>query len=245
MNKLDFITRETQKTSSNPFVRIDVDFGNAFNSVPHENLWAVLRAFEIPDIDLLETIYLVATVSLAQGQGSGDGVTFDTGVQQGSVLSPTLFNVFFNPLLCLLTVIGQQRDISHDIKGIDTFNNLAFADDLSIIAEIRRLGDSSGGTQMLLNAIEEFSDWSGMTVKVVKSCGMWVGVKRDEKLPLKLTFREHQLKIMVKDTMVWYLGFFQSPDGDWKDMVKRVMEETRKVCDKLERHPLTQMRRRI
>ncbi len=43
---------------------------------------------------------------------------------------------------------------------------------------------------MLLNVIEEFSDWSGMEVKVVKACGMWVGSKCDEKLPLKLTFRE-------------------------------------------------------
>ena len=81
MHKLDFITRETQKTTSNPFVRIDVDFENAFNSVPHENLWVVPRVFEIPDIDRLEDIYSVATVSLAQGQGLGGGVTFDTGVQ--------------------------------------------------------------------------------------------------------------------------------------------------------------------
>jgi hypothetical protein len=27
---------------------------------------------------------------------------------------------------------------------------------------------------MLLNAIESFSDWSGMEVKIVKSCGMLV-----------------------------------------------------------------------
>ena len=56
IHKLDFITRETQKATSNPFVRIDVDFENDFNSVPHENLWTVLRTFEIPDIDLLESI---------------------------------------------------------------------------------------------------------------------------------------------------------------------------------------------
>ena len=78
-----------------------------------------------------------------------------------------------------------------------------------------------------------------MEVKVVKSCGMWVGSKRDERLSLKLTFRGQQFKIMSKDTPVWYLGFFQSPDGDSKDMVRRVMEETKKACDKLERHPLT------
>ena len=52
---------------------MNVDFENAFDSVPHENLWTVLRAFKIPDIDLLEAIYSVATVSLAQSQGSGGG----------------------------------------------------------------------------------------------------------------------------------------------------------------------------
>jgi hypothetical protein len=69
MHKLDFITRETQKKTSNAFVRIDVDFENAFNSVPHEHLFAVLRAFEIPDIDLLESVYDVATVSPGARQG--------------------------------------------------------------------------------------------------------------------------------------------------------------------------------
>ena len=52
-----------------------------------------------------------------------------------------------------------------------------------------------------------------MEVKVVKSCGMWVGAKCDERLSLKLTFREQTLKIMFKDTPVRYLGFFQSRTG--------------------------------
>ena len=88
MHNLDYITRETQKATSNPYVRIDVDFENAFNSVPLENLWSVLRAFEIPDIDLLEAIYSVVMVNLAQGQDSGDGVTFDTGFNRGRSYSP-------------------------------------------------------------------------------------------------------------------------------------------------------------
>ena len=59
----------------------------------------------------------------------------------------------------LLTVIGQQKSISHGIKGIDTFNNLAFVDDLSIIVEVRRLGDPSGGTQMLLKSFQFGVGW--------------------------------------------------------------------------------------
>ncbi len=180
----------------------------------------------------------MSTVNLTQERGKRGGVTFDTGVHQGSVLSPTLFNVFLNPLLCLLTVIGPQRGVSHGIKGITVFNNLAFTDDLTIVAEIRRLGVPSGGAQLLLDAIEDFSNWSGMEVKIVKSCGMWVGAARDPQLPLTLSFKKQQLKIIPKGGPVRYLGFFQSPDGDWEDMVRRVLEETRKSCDKLELHPL-------
>ena len=135
-------------------------------------------------------------------------------------------------------MICQQRGISHGIKGIEAFNNLAFADDLTIVAEIRRLGDPSGGAQMLLNVIEEFSNWNGMEVKIVKSSGMWVGPARYSQLLLPLVFRDQQLKIVSKDEPVRYLGFFQTPDGDWEDMVRRVLEETRKACDKLELHPL-------
>jgi hypothetical protein len=92
---------------------------------------------------------------------------------------------------------------------------------------------------MLLNVIEDFSGWIGMEVKVSKSCGMWLGVERDQRLPLNLSFREQQLKIISKDNPARYLGFFQSPDGDWEDMVRRVLEEIRKTSDKLECHPLT------
>ena len=128
-----------------------------------------MSRFQLRCIDLLETIYSVATVSLAQSQGLGGGITFDTGVQQGSVLSPTLFSIFLNPLLRLLTEIGKRKGIAHGIRSIDEFNNLAFTDDLTIVAEIRRLGEPSGGGHTLLDAIEMFCDWSRMEVKIVKS----------------------------------------------------------------------------
>jgi hypothetical protein len=44
---------------------------------------------------------------------------------------------------------------------------------------------------------------------------------------------------VVKEASVCYLGFYQSPDGSWKDMVARVMEESRKPCNKLEKHLLS------
>ena len=69
---------------------------------------------------------------------------------------------------------------------------------------------------------------------------MWVGLrKKDERLDLKLNFRDQPLKIVSKETPVRCLAFYQSPDVCWKDMVTRVMEESRTECNKLEKHPLS------
>jgi hypothetical protein len=54
---------------------------------------------------------------------------------------------------------------------------------------------------------------------------MWVGLhKKDDRLMLKLTFRDQPLKIVAVDAPVRYLCFYQSPDGCWENMVTRVME---------------------
>jgi len=49
--------------------------------------------FKIPDVDLLEQEYEGATVRLANNEESAT-ITFNTGVVQGSITSPQLFNIF-------------------------------------------------------------------------------------------------------------------------------------------------------
>ena len=73
---------------------------------------------------------------------------YDTGVAQGSITSPQFFNIFINALLRMLTVTGQNEDISHGLqigkyqKGDNQrdengyqFNNIGFFDDISIFAD--------------------------------------------------------------------------------------------------------------
>ena len=79
-------------------------------------LWKVMRIFEIPDVDLLEQIYESATVRLALNDEESATITFNIGVEQGSITSPQLFNIFINALLRMLTVTGQNKDISHGLQ---------------------------------------------------------------------------------------------------------------------------------
>ena len=44
----------------------DIDFANAFNSVSHGALWAVLEGFRVPDVDWLKQLYTKLTVRLKE-----------------------------------------------------------------------------------------------------------------------------------------------------------------------------------
>jgi len=81
-----------------------------------------------------------------------------------------------NALLRMLTVTGQNEDISHrlqigkDQKGDNQrdengcqFNNIGFIDDISIFA------DTPEGMPKLLNVVQEFTAWCGMQINVKKT----------------------------------------------------------------------------
>ena len=127
-------------------------------------LWHVMNMFHVPDVDLLEQIYDSATVRLAQNNVESATITFDTGVAQGSITSPQLFNIFINALLRMLTATGQNQGISHGLQiGKDQddsskdaihgyqFNNIGFIDNISILAE------TPEGMQTLLDVLQEFT----------------------------------------------------------------------------------------
>ena len=132
--------------------------------------------FKILDVDLLEQIYEGATVRLAPNDEENATITFNTGVEHGSITYPQLFNIFINALLRMLTVTGQNEDISHglqigkDRKGDNQrdengyqFNNIGFFDNISIFA------DTPAAMQKLLNVVQEFTAWCGMQINVKKT----------------------------------------------------------------------------
>jgi len=140
-------------------------------------LWRVMRIFKIPDVDLLEQTYEGATVRLAPNDEESATITFNTGVVQGSITSAQFFNIFMNALLRMLTVTGQNEDISHglqivkDQKGDNQrdddgyqFDNIGFIHNISIFAY------TPEGMQKLLNVAQEFTAWCKMQIDVKKTC---------------------------------------------------------------------------
>jgi len=91
---------------SGTLIRIDLDFKNAFNSAGHSCLWAILRGLGVPDVDFLEDLYGKSWMKITVGMGCSAPIQFDTGMVQGSVIFPLLFDLFLNSLLRLLNATG-------------------------------------------------------------------------------------------------------------------------------------------
>jgi hypothetical protein len=110
--KLDWITSEAQRLKQR-IIQIDIEFKNAFNSMSQDALWAVMRAYNISDVDLLEAIYSQTTACMDPEDARCATITFLTGVIQGGASSPRIFTIFINALLEHLTCTGQALGISH------------------------------------------------------------------------------------------------------------------------------------
>jgi hypothetical protein len=147
-------------------------------------LWAVMRAYNLPNIDLLEAIYSRSTACMDPEDARCATITFLTGVIQGGASSLRIFVVFINALLDHLTCTGQALGISHGIAETEQFNNVAFMDDVTALAQ-----DNAGG-QILLNAMHEFEAWSNTKLNLSKTVVIDIDGGSGEVDPPQLTYNQ-------------------------------------------------------
>jgi hypothetical protein len=176
--KLDWITSEAKRLKQR-MIRIDIDFKNAFNSMSQSALWEVMRAYNIPDVDLLEAIYGRTTACMDPEDPKCAIITFLTGVIQGGASSPRIFTVFIDALLEHLTHTGKALGISHGIEETDQFNHVAFMDDVTVVAQ------DDLGSQILMDAVQEFEIWSNTKLNMVKTVVMSINGGSGKKDPLE------------------------------------------------------------
>ena len=79
-----------------------IDFKKAFDRVWHEALWATMRKHNINAsiIRAIENLYDKAQSAVLFNGSKGEWFRTTVGVRQGCVLSPTLFNIFLDRIMC-------------------------------------------------------------------------------------------------------------------------------------------------
>jgi len=141
-----------------------VDFKSAYNTIPHQGLFRKLRkSLPEKDIQLIKAIYSRLCIRLGN-----ETMRSNTGVAQGSMISPALFDIYAEELLWDLCNHGWKFD------GV-----LAYEDEHLIICE---------SIEELQKAIQVVSNWckrSKITLNPKKS-GILEIIPRREKPSLNI-----------------------------------------------------------
>ena len=108
-----------------------IDFKKAFDRVWHEALWATMRKYNINASIIL---YDKAQSAVLFNGSTGQWFRTTVGVRQGCLLSPTLFNVFLERIMCEAL---DDHEGSVSIGG-RLITNFRFADDIVVNAERKK-----------------------------------------------------------------------------------------------------------
>jgi len=198
------------------------DLKAAFDNVDRDLLWETLRKMRIRKglIRRLERIYERTEVMVRTVEGLTEKFETRKGVRQGCVLSPLLFNVY----IAGIDEEFRKRGIGGIELGCDRIWNLAYADDIVLIARNREaLEDMMGtlrnflkGRKLELSAEKskvlvfnkgskerkEEWKWKGKMIEEVQ-CFKYLGVTLDKKGELREHIKELERKGKRVMRKVW------------------------------------------
>ena len=106
-----------------------IDFKTAFDWVWHEALWATMRKYNI-NASIIRAIDKGQSAVLFNGS-TGEWFRTTVGVWQGCLLSPTLFDIFLERIMC---EAFDDHEGNVSIRG-RLITNFCFADDIVVNAE--------------------------------------------------------------------------------------------------------------
>ncbi|NXK70644.1 PO21 protein, partial [Sylvietta virens] len=125
----------------------------AFNTVSHQHMMSGLKKRGVDEhfINLIQNMYDNTTTHIKTKDGIPTLIKILKGVKQGDPLSPLLFNLALDPLLCRLEKKG--KGFQHEMF---TITAMAFAEDLVL------LSNSWEGMAHKITILETFCDLTGL-----------------------------------------------------------------------------------
>ena len=128
----------------------------------HNKQWETLQETGIPDqlTCLLRNLYTVQEATVRTGHGTTGWFQIGKGVRQGCILSPCLFNFYAEYIIRNTGLEETQAGIKIAGRNI---NNLGYADDTTLMAEIEE------ELKSLLMKVKEESEKVGLKLNIQKT----------------------------------------------------------------------------
>ena len=138
-----------------------VDFRKAFDCIHRPTMWKVLKHYGIPSkiVSLIEAMFQGSESCVRVGQEHTDWFEITTGVRQGDVLSPLLFNIVLD------YTMKKMNRVDGGIRwtGQTTLKGLAYADDICL------MGDDVDSVTTLTDSLNDEGKKMGLKISTQKS----------------------------------------------------------------------------
>ena len=137
-----------------------IDFRQAYDSIHRQSMWNIMREFGFPEklIRVTKACYQSTLCMVRCGARSTDAFTVKSGLKQGCILSPLLFNLVMEHVA--RTILNRPEGI---VFSNTTINCLAYADDVDI------MGMSMREIETLTHAFKEGASHVGLEINQDKT----------------------------------------------------------------------------
>ena len=211
------IIEQSKEFNKSPYIAF-IDFKAAFHSVSRDSLWKILQICGVPQelSVLVRQLYTNTCSAVRLASSLSEEFSIETGVKQGCVIAPDLFNCVIDHLM--------RRLLSRCNLGIQLgeyqHTDLDYADDLAIFAP------SAFVLQEALTILQEEANSVGMQISWPKTKLIAITPKPTNHLSLKICNRE----VMFVDSFT-YLGSLITNDGSSSsDITSRIAKAASAMC---------------
>ena len=198
-----------------------VDFRKAFDSIWHQALFLKLQKQQIggPFYNILKNMYNDITSAVKLNGNVTENFSIQSGVRQGDILSPLLFNIFVNDI-----IQEFDRPENHPPSLIEqNVGCLLYADDLVIMST------SAEGLQNSINNLAKYCTKWKLEINMSKT--KTICFKKSNKKE-NVNFQCNGCNIENVDSYS-YLGIEISSNGSFKPAEKCLFEKAQKATFKL------------
>ena len=187
-------------------IHLFVDFKQAYDSVHRPSMWAILEEMGIPAklIQLTKTCYRNSKCSVRQGRKRTNTFEIVSGLKQGCILSPILFNIIMEKVAP--TILDRQEGA----KFVDLIINcLGYADDIDIVSESER------ETEALLTPFKEEAERIGLQINQNQTKSM--KISREPAMEGEVELANMSVEVVESFK---YLGMTITRDGRMEEEIR-------------------------
>ena len=187
-----------------------IDLEKAYDSVWRGGMWQIAKYYGIPAqiVELLKNWYEGISSCVRLEEGDGDWFPIRTGLRQGCVLSPSLFNVYMDAIMRKVT----EDTAGGVMVGGERVVDLDFADDVALLA------DSWLVMVSMVMRMEEVTQRFGINISAKKSEVLYIGRGEGDVRIEDMELRGQRMK-QVEEFV--YLGSVFTSDGKFVQDIER------------------------